>query len=292
MALSVPHSSLLEDIHREVFSSASLQLLVHQFQVDPAAMPHHTVRDGKLFWHNRLVIPTEARGLIIRILQEFHSYSIDGHAGFLRTHTRIATYFFWQSMRQDIRDFIRHCQICQRAKSCQTNPSGLLTPLSIPHQVWEDVAMDFITGLPLSKGFSVIFVVIDRLSKFAHFAPLRSTFTTPQVAEVFLNTVVKLHGIPSSIVSDRDKTFTSSFWRHLFKLQGTSLRMSSAYHPQTDGQSKALNKCLEMYLCCFVSENPSLSVSFLPWAELWNHHSVRGHPTRARSSAVWAPSRI
>ncbi|GKB51033.1 ty3-gypsy retrotransposon protein [Tanacetum coccineum] len=186
-----------------------------------------------------MVIPPESRDLISKLLVEFHSSTLGGHAGFLRTYARIATYFFWPGMRRDIHDYIRSCQICQRAKTSQLHPAGLLSPLPIPNQVWEDVAMDFITCLPNS------------------------------LATLFVQTIVKLHGIPRSIVSDRDKIFTSSFWSHIFKLQGTSLNMSSAYHPQSDGQSEVLNKCLELYLRFFVFDNPKAWIDFLPWAEFW-----------------------
>lgn len=134
-------------------------------------------------------------------------------------------------MRHDIREYIWNCQVYQRAKTSQTRSAGLLSPLPIPNQVWEDIAMDFIIGLLLSKGYSIIFVVIVCLSKFAHFAPLQSNFTTPQVAEVFLDIVVKLHELPTSIVPDHDKVFTSSFWKHMFKLQGTSLKMICVSSP-------------------------------------------------------------
>ena len=212
MALSNPQANLLNDIKGVVASSPTMQQLIQQFQYDPASMPQHKLRNGLLFLRHRVIIPIEARELITRILHEFHSSPIGGHAGFHRTHARLATYFFWHDMRTDIYEFIKTCQICQRAKTYQTHPAGLLQPLLVLTQVWEDVAMDFITGLPLSNGYSVILVVVDRLSKFAHFASLRSYFTTQQVAEVFLQNVVKLHGIPTSIVSDRDKTFTSSLW--------------------------------------------------------------------------------
>ena len=127
--------------------------------------------------------------------------------------------------------------------------------------------MDFITGLPLVKGFSVIMVIIDRLSKYAHFLPLKADYSSKSVADTFMNNLVKLHGIEKSIVSDRHKIFTSLFWQQLFKLQGTTLAMSSVYHPQTDGQSKVLNKCLEMYLRCSTHENPKSWLRALPWAE-------------------------
>lgn len=116
--------------------------------------------------------------------------------------------------------------------------------------------MDFITGLPHSNGFTVIMVVVDRLSKYSHFAPLKADFTSLKVAESFLHNVVKLHVFPRSLVSDRDKVFTSAFWQQLFKLSGTTLAMSTAYHPQSDGQTEAVNKCLELYLRCFTGQEP------------------------------------
>jgi hypothetical protein len=128
-------------------------------------------------------------------------------------------------------------------------------------------------------------VVVDRLTKYAHFIPLKADYSSKVVAEVFMNQIVKLHGIPKSIVSDRDKVFTSSFWQNLFKLQGTTLAMSSAYHPQSDGQSEILNKCLEMYLRCFTYENPKSWVKALPWAEFWYnsafHTSIGMTPFKA-----------
>jgi len=116
--------------------------------------------------------------------------------------------------------------------------------------------MDFITGRPNANGCTMIMVVVDRLSKYAYFASLKVDYNSAQVAKLFLNTVMKLHGFPKSIVFDRDKIFISQFWKQLFKLSGTSLAMSSAYHPQSDDQSEAFNRCLEMYLQCFVYDNP------------------------------------
>ncbi|MCH84407.1 hypothetical protein A2U01_0005239 [Trifolium medium] len=155
-------------------------------------------------------------------------------------------------------------------------------PLPIPNQVWEDVAMDFITGLPKSFGFSVIMVVIDRLTKCSHLVAQKTDYTSKSVAESFMSQIVKLHGIPKSIVSDRDKVFTSSFWQNLFKLQGTSMAISIAYHPQTDGKSEALNKCLEMYLRFFTFQNPKGWYKLLPIAEYW-------HNTAFHTSAGMTP---
>jgi hypothetical protein len=157
---------------------------------------------------------------------------------------RIKAQFYWPSMKKDILHYVQTCIICQQAKASNTLSAGLLQPLPIPAQVWEDVAMDFITGLPMSYGYTTILVVIDRLTKYTHFFPMKSDYSSKSVAEIFMNNIVKLHGMPKSIVSDRDKVFTSSFWQHLFKLQGTTLAMTSAYHPQSDRQSEVLNKGL------------------------------------------------
>lgn len=137
-----------------------------------------------------------------------------------------------------------------------TTLTRLLQPLPIAIQVWQDVAMDFITGLPISHDYSVILVVVDRLSKYAHFAGLKADYSSKVVTEVFLSLVVKLNDFPKSIVSYRNKVFTSQFWQQLFNLSDTSLKMSTTYHPQFDSQSKAVNKCLEMYLHCFTFGSP------------------------------------
>jgi hypothetical protein len=172
-------------------------------------------------------------------------------------------------MQRSVRDFVRACDVCQRQKYSATTPGGLLQPLPIPNAIWEDVSLDFITGLPKSKGFDAILVVVDRLSKYSHFILLKHPYSAKSIAELFVKEIVRLHGIPKSIISDRDPLFVSHFWLELFKLQGTKLKMSSAYHPETDGQTEVINRCLESYLRCFVSDQPKSWSTWIAWAEYW-----------------------
>ncbi|GMI77157.1 hypothetical protein HRI_001385000 [Hibiscus trionum] len=144
-----------------------------------------------------------------------------------------------------------------------------LQPLPIPKRVFEDISMDFIVGLPTSDDKEVIFVVVDRFTKYGHFFALPRPFDSVLVAQVLLQGVIKLHGIPRTIVSDRDRVFVSDMWTELANLQGTELCFSSAYHPQSDRQIEALNRCLEMYLRCMAVDDPRNWCKYLPWAEYW-----------------------
>jgi len=169
-------------------------------------------------------------------------------------------------MAKMTKEYVKICVVCQQTKYSTQPPTGLLQPLPIPSQIWQDIAMDFITGLPMTHGCSVIMVVIDRLSKFAHLIPLLANFTAAKVAEAFIKQVVSIHGLLQSIVSDRDKIFTSKFWEQCCTKHGISLARSFAYHPEIDGQTEVLNRCLEMYLHCFTQENPRDWYHLLSWA--------------------------
>lgn len=169
--------------------------------------------------------------------------------------------------------------MCQQNKYSTHAPYGLLQPLPTPNHVWDDISMDFITHLPNSAHKTVIWVVVDRLSKFAHFVALPTSFSASFLASVFNAEIYRLHGAPKTIVSDRDRIFISHFWREFFKALGTTLAFSSSYHPQTDGQTEVLNRCLKTYLRCFVSDTPHHLTRFLPLVEYWYNstfHSAIG----------------
>jgi hypothetical protein len=157
-------------------------------------------------------------------------------------------------MKQYVHNFVAECDVCQCKKGKTIKYPGTLQPLPIPPTIWRDLSVDFIVGLPISGNKSIIMVVVDRLSKYAHFCALQHPFTTSIVGQLFMDQIFKLHGMPHFIVSDRDPTFTSNFWHELFKLQGTQLHLNIAYHPLIDGQIEVVNKCLETYLRCFALE--------------------------------------
>jgi transposase InsO family protein len=176
-------------------------------------------------------------------------------------------------MKAVVHEYVKACMICQQAKAERVKSPGLLQPLPTPTGSWDIITMDFIEGLPLSGNVNCILVVVDKFTKFCHFIPLKHPYTTTSVAKIFMDQVYKLHGLPTSIVSDRDPIFTSNFWRELFSLAQVTLRMSTTYHPQSDGQTERVNQCLETFLKCFVNAYPKNWLQFLPLAQFWYNTS-------------------
>lgn len=179
-------------------------------------------------------------------------------------------------MKYVVRQYVYSCDICSRAKSDRSQYPRLLQLLQVPSHAWQVLSLDFIEGLPKSGKFDCIVIVVDKFSKFAHFIVLAHPFTAYKIAQVFFDSIYRLHGMHSAIISDRDRIFTSAFWQGLFKLSGTELRMSTSYHSQTDGQmarQRGVNQCLETFLRCFVSSQPSQWSKWLPLAEYWYNSS-------------------
>lgn len=208
-----------------------------------------------------------------------HSSGLGGHSGITATYQKVKSLFSWPHLKQDVHDYIAACHVCAQAKTEHSKLPGLLHPLHVPQLAWHTISMDFIEGLPKSKNFDTILVVIDKLTQYAHFICLSHPYTAITVAQAFLSNIYKLHGMPTIIISDRDRVFTSSFWQELFKLTETALNMSSAYHPQTDGQTERLNQCLETYLRCMVQACPTKCAQWIPLAEVWynsTNHSAHG----------------
>ena len=211
---------------------------------------NYHIQEGNIYLKdgNRLAIPRH-KALISKVIKENHDIPIAGHLGREKTYERIVRNYYWPKMSKDIKRYVKTCDSCQRNKPSNQLPPGLLQPLTIPEQKWESISMDFIMQLPPTpRKHDAIMVVVDRLTKRAHFIPTNTTVTAPEVAKLFFENIFKYHGLPKTIISDRDPRFTSRFWTALFKLLGTKLNMSTAYHPQTDGQTERTNRTLEEML--------------------------------------------
>ena len=160
-------------------------------------------------------------------------------------------------MDADIREYVAACTVCARSKTQHQSPAGLLRPLPIPSRPWSHIALDFVTGLPDSQGNSVILTVVDRFSKAAHFIALPKLPSAMETVNLLTEHVIKLHGIPSDIVSDRGPQFISQVWRGFCKALGATASLSSGFHPQTNGQSERANQELEAALRCMTSADPT-----------------------------------
>ncbi|KAK1683966.1 hypothetical protein QYE76_044814 [Lolium multiflorum] len=215
----------------------------------------YSLNQGMIRLKGRLWIGANT-ALQTKLISAMHNSAVGGHSGITATFQRVKKLFAWKGLRT-ARGFELQWRI-----------------LFINAKY--DITMDFIDGLPKSEGFEVIMVVVDRLTKFAHFVPLKHPYTAAQVARVFWDNIIKLHGVPFTIVSDRDKVFTSAMWRGILDAAGTKLHYSTAYHPQTDGQTERVNQSLEMYLRCAVHDSPQEWRRWLSAAEFWynsSHHA-------------------
>ena len=195
----------------------------------------------------RLCIPT--RKLQLRLIGECHNAKFMAHPGENRLIAHLRRSFFWPKMKDMAQNFVKTCERCQKSKSRNTKIPGLQQPLPVPMVCWEEVSIDFMTKLPRSrKGNDMLMVVVDRLSKQAHFVPVKETYGATEIAGVYHDHIFRHQGIPKAIISDRDPRFTAELWQELWEKLGTRLRMSTADHPQTDGQTEVVNRTINHML--------------------------------------------
>lgn len=224
--ISGPSFRLLDEIRATTDVDAEAGQLRQQLRNASLGPPWRT-SDGFLLHGKRIFVPAH-NDLRQQVIALAHAA---GHEGIQKTLQRLREDFYIPGDRVLVQDFVRTCITCQRNKTPTLQPAGLLQPLEIPSQVWADISMDFIEGLPKVHGKSVILTVVDRFSKYAHFIALSHPYSAASVARAFFEGIVRLHGFPTSIVSDRDPVFTNHMWRDLFKMAGVKLRLSTAFHP-------------------------------------------------------------
>jgi hypothetical protein len=246
------------------------------------ALKHYTIQNELLLYtalpgdinNERICIPKcDYRD---RILYDNHDAPIAGHGGFDKTYELVHRLYYWPGMHNDIEEYVATCDKCQKSKASTQNPIGLLEPLPTPKTKWEQVSLDFITGLPTTgKGYDSILVFVDRLSKRAHFVATKKTVTGEGVARLFFDNIFKHHGLPHVLISDRDPRFTGKFWKTLHKLLGIQLGMSTSNHPQTDGQTERTNRTLEQILRSYVTIDQKNWDKLLTAAEFAYNNSIQ-----------------
>ncbi|XP_073422156.1 uncharacterized protein [Dendrobates tinctorius] len=231
-------------------------------------------KNGVWIQGQRLYIPEAARG---KVLQLVHNSKIAGHRGVLKTQEFLSRFFWWPTYRRDVLDYVTSCEVCARCKTPRSSPTGLLQPLPIPTRPWGSISMDFIVELPTSQGKNTVLVVVDRLTKAAHFIPCVGLPTAKHTSDLIIQNVFRLHGVPDEVVSDRGVQFTSKFWQHFCAALNIKVNLSSAFHPQTNGQTERTNQTLEQYLRCFICHLQDDWVDLLPLAEFLQQFAERFH---------------
>ena len=261
---------LLEDVKAGYDSD----VIFAKIKANPDHFQNFEMSDGFIYLRRDgtlpvLCIPGALHGqrkISERILDQAHQ--ILGHAGKEQTIQYIRQFYWWPALAKEVSAFCRTCGTCQAVKPLTQQPAGLLHSLPVPTRPWESIGMDFIGPLPPSPdGFNFIWVIIDRLTSMVHLVATKNTITSAQLAELYLREVVRLHGVASSIVSDRDPRFTAAFWSETSRRLGTKLLMSTSFHPQTDGATERANRSINAVLRALIQPDQSNWVEKLPMVE-------------------------
>jgi len=246
---------------------------------DDDETPAYTLSDSGLLLYNGLIYVPDYKDLRLLITRIHHDHELAGHPGVAKTISAIKRRYWWPGLAPFIKNYIASCSDCKQAKMACHKPYGAYRFLPIPDRPWNSISMDFIEGLPESDGFNAILVAVDRLTKYAHFIPTYKDIDTPTLAILFLREIFSKHGLPADIVSDRGRHFTSRFWKSLCDLLKVQSNLSTAYHPETDGQTERVNQSLEQYLRIYINYQQDNWSNLLPVAEFaYNNatHSATG----------------
>ena len=243
---------------------------------NPIGYNHFALDDGLLYHKTDgrrvLCVPdVEISGRKVREMLITHAHSILAHLGSEKTLNYLRENVWWKGMTKDISEYCTSCTTCAHAKAVPTKPFGLLKVLEVPTRPWEAIGMDFVGPLPSSanrdSSYDMICTIIDHLTSMVHLVPMRQTYTAKDVAELVFEEVYKLHGLPERIISDRDSYFTSTFWKELHRLIGVELRLSTSFHPQTDGATERANRTMTTMLRQAVSDHQKDWATKLPAIE-------------------------
>ena len=232
-------------------------------------------KDGLILTNdNRILIPDNL-SIKTLIIQACHDEITAAHVGVTKTIELISRTFYWKLLHKEVKEYVTTCTLCQRNKSNNQAPLGLLQSIQTPAKRWDTVTLDLITSLPMTKsGNDCIVVFVDKFSKMAHYVATTTNITAPKLATLFIQNVVRLHGLPNNLISDRDSRFTSNFWRSLWSQMNTKLSMSTSFHPQSDGQTERQNRTLEEGIRAYVAYEQNDWDLYLPLLELAYNNSI------------------
>ena len=231
--------------------------------------------DEVIRFEGRLCVPKNEE-LRNEVLHEAHHSKYTIHPGVTKMYQDMKRMYWCPGMKKDVANFVGKCLTCQQVKFEHQRPGGQLQPLEIPSWKWEDITCDFVVGLPRTrKGNDAIWVVVDRLTKSAHFIPVKMTMSMDKLVQLYMDNIVRLHGTPVSIVSDRDARFNAKIWKEFQEAMGTELKFSTAFHPQTDGQSERTIQILEDLLRSCVLDWQGSWEDYLPLVEFAYNNSFQ-----------------
>ena len=223
------------------------------------------------FSQGKIVVPSHPKFQALRslIVKEHHDAPFAGHQGVARTKEAISRLFWWKGLHRDVCKYIQGCRECVTSKHDRHRPYGLLQPLPAPTYCWEELTMDFVTGLPITaEGYDTVVTFVDRFSKMVHYYPCTTNqLTASKLADIFCSEIFKHHGTPAKIYSDRDPKMNNTWWKEVMARLGSRLAFSTAFHPMTDGQSEVFNRTLEQVLRCFVAPDMTNWARLLPFVE-------------------------
>ncbi|MBW0556438.1 hypothetical protein O181_096153 [Austropuccinia psidii MF-1] len=274
-------SNLIDSIHKALWKDSQYRSILQDLGKGKSVQDYSLDSSFKLLlFKERVVVPNDLK-IQLRILQKRHDSPLAGHPGQEKPFKPVKWDFHWSVMTKFIKDYVSSCQKGSRNKNIHHKKFGILKPLPIPNFPWIRLSINFITQLPLLNSFDSILVIVDRFSKMAVFIPTMSSRTSLYLSHLFIKNIFSKHGLPSRILSDRGSLFFSSFWTNLCQQLKISGDLSTAYHPETDGQTERLNHILEQYLWMYVSYHEDDWNTWLPLAEFAYNNS--GHSSTKQS---------
>lgn len=298
--LSPENRDTIIDIVSEILKAQQTDESLLEILNEPSSdkLPYKIREDGLVLIHDKIYVPDDP-GIHLLILKRKHDHVLAGHPGITKTYQLIKRSYYWPKAKPIVTDYVSSCLTCVRNKSRRQRPYGPLQPLQIANRPWTSISMDFIEELPGSSSNNSILVVVDRFTKMARFIPTVITATSKDLAILMVKHIFTKHGIPDSIISDRGAKFVSKFWQRVCSSLGIDRKLSTAYHPETDGQTERINSVLEQYLRIYVNYQQDDWSEWLPFAEFaYNNgdHSSTGtspffanygfHPTFEISDGV------